>query len=91
MGMERGKLLTPPTATSPMRGAAPVETFTATHVDRHPTELADLRGARLVTATETPPLGREPHQDAHRRRQRKGALARFMRQDLFEFAPQSSS
>jgi putative DNA primase/helicase len=39
---------------------APIETFTATHVDRHPTEIADLRGARLVTATETeegPTLG----------------------------------
>ena len=32
---------------------APIETFTASHTDRHPTELADLRGARLVTANET--------------------------------------
>jgi putative DNA primase/helicase len=33
--------------------AAPIETFTASSSDRHPTELAGLRGARLVTATET--------------------------------------
>ena len=33
--------------------AAPIETFTASNGDRHPTDLASLRGARLVTATET--------------------------------------
>ena len=32
---------------------APIETFAASHGDRHPTELAMLRGARLVTAQET--------------------------------------
>ena len=32
---------------------APIETFTATTNEQHPTELARLRGARLVTATET--------------------------------------
>jgi len=32
---------------------APMETFTATNTDRHPTDLAGLFGARLVTATET--------------------------------------
>jgi putative DNA primase/helicase len=32
---------------------APIETFTASSGDRHPTDLAMLRGARLVTATET--------------------------------------
>jgi phage/plasmid-associated DNA primase len=32
--------------------AAPIETFTATNFDRHPAELAMLRGARLVAATE---------------------------------------
>ena len=30
-----------------------METFTASKFDRHPTELAMLRGARLVTASET--------------------------------------
>jgi putative DNA primase/helicase len=29
------------------------ETFAASKIDRHPTELADLQGARLVTASET--------------------------------------
>ena len=33
--------------------ATPIETFTESKSDRHPTELARLRGARLVTATET--------------------------------------
>lgn len=32
---------------------APMETFTASMNDRHPTELAGLQGARLVTASET--------------------------------------
>ena len=32
---------------------APIETFVASHTDRHPTDLAGLRGARLVTAIET--------------------------------------
>ena len=32
---------------------APMETFTVTHNDRHPTELAWLQGRRLVTAVET--------------------------------------
>ena len=32
---------------------APIETFTATNTDQHPTDLAMFRGARLVTATET--------------------------------------
>ena len=32
---------------------APIETFTAAKNDRHPTKLAALRGARLVTSVET--------------------------------------
>jgi putative DNA primase/helicase len=32
---------------------APMETFVATRSERHPTDLAGLRGARLVTAQET--------------------------------------
>ena len=34
-------------------GAAPMETFTAKSFDSHPTELAMLRGLRMVTASET--------------------------------------
>ena len=51
--------------------ATPIETFTESRNDRHPTELARLRGARLVTATETE-AGRHwaesPPQGANRRR-----------------------
>jgi putative DNA primase/helicase len=32
---------------------SPIETFTASSGDRHPTDLAGLRGARLVTSVET--------------------------------------
>ena len=32
---------------------APIETFVASNVERHPTDLASLRGARLVTSSET--------------------------------------
>lgn len=68
--------------------AAPIETFTACHGDRHPTDLAGLRGARLVTATET----EEGRRWAEARiKQLTGGdkiAARFMRQDFFEFTPQ---
>jgi putative DNA primase/helicase len=67
---------------------APIETFTASNVDRHPTDLAMLRGARLVTATET----EEGRQWAESRiKSLTGGdrvSARFMRQDFFEFMPQ---
>src|ERR1700678_3481047 len=67
---------------------APIETFTVTNGDRHPTELAMLRGARLVTATET----EEGRQWAEARvKQLTGGdrvPARFMRQDFFEYLPQ---
>ncbi|MBR0703133.1 hypothetical protein JQ599_24745 [Bradyrhizobium diazoefficiens] len=66
----------------------PIETFTASMSDRHPTELAGLMGARLVTATET----EEGRQWAESRlKQLTGGdpiSARFMRQDFFEFVPQ---
>ena len=32
---------------------AAMDTFTASHSDKHPTDLAMLRGARIVTASET--------------------------------------
>jgi len=64
-----------------------METFTASKGDRHPTELADLRGARLVTASET----EEGRNWAESRiKQLTGGdriSARFMRQDFFEFQP----
>jgi putative DNA primase/helicase len=66
---------------------APIETFTATNGERHPTDLAGLRGARLVSATET----EEGRRWAESRiKQLTGGdviSARFMRQDFFEFLP----
>jgi putative DNA primase/helicase len=68
--------------------AAPMETFIASNSDRHPTDLAMLRGARLVTASETED-GRAWAES--RIKQMTGGdkiSARFMRQDFFEFMPQ---
>ncbi len=67
---------------------APMDTFTETAGAQHPTDLAMLRGARLVTATET--------EDGRRWAAAKIKVltggdriaARFMRQDFFEFVPQ---
>ena len=67
--------------------ATPIETFTETKSDRHPTELARLRGARLVTATETE-AGR--HWAESRLKELTGGEripARFMHKDFFEFLP----
>jgi putative DNA primase/helicase len=67
---------------------APMETFAAGGSPGHPTELAMLRGARLVTASETEE-GR--HWAESRIKQLTGGdmvSARFMRQDFFEFRPQ---
>jgi putative DNA primase/helicase len=66
---------------------APIETFTAANSERHPTDLAGLRGARLVSASET----EEGRRWAESRiKQLTGGdviSARFMRQDFFEFLP----
>ena len=66
---------------------APIETFVASNSDRHPTDLAGLRGARLVTANET----EEGRRWAKARiKQLTGGdpiPARFMRQDFFEYRP----
>jgi putative DNA primase/helicase len=64
-----------------------IETFTASKTERHPTDLAGLRGARLVTAIET----EEGRQWAESKiKSLTGGdriAARFMRQDFFEFTP----
>ena len=67
---------------------APIDTFTVSMGDRHPTELADLVGARLVTAIETE-QGRA-WAEARIKMLTGGdrVKARFMRQDFFEFRPQ---
>ena len=65
-----------------------METFTASNTDRHPTELAALRGARLVTATETEEGRRWAESRIKQLTGGDPIAARFMRQDLFEFVPQ---
>jgi putative DNA primase/helicase len=68
-------------------GVAPIEALTESRTERHPTELAMLRGRRLVTAVET-------EQGKNWAEGRIKALtggdriaARFMRQDYFDFQP----
>src|SRR5438045_600946 len=67
---------------------APMETFTATQGDRHPTELAGLMGARLVTAQETEQGRRWAESKIKSMTGGDPIAARFMRQDFFEFVPQ---
>jgi putative DNA primase/helicase len=66
---------------------AAMETFTSSPTDRHPTDLAMLRAARLVSATET----EEGRAWAESRiKQMTGGdpiSARFMRQDFFTYKP----
>ncbi len=65
-----------------------MDTFTASGNDRHPTDLAMLKGARLVSVSET----EEGRAWAESRiKQLTGGdkiSARFMRQDFFEYLPQ---
>jgi putative DNA primase/helicase len=67
---------------------APIETFTASNGDRHPTELAMLRGARLVTAQETEEGRRWAESRIKMLTGGDVVSARFMRGDFFEFQPQ---
>jgi putative DNA primase/helicase len=67
---------------------APIETFTASSGDRHPTDLAMLRGARLVTATETEEGRRWAEAKIKTLTGGDVVSARFMRQDFFEYLPQ---
>nr|WP_283842044.1 phage/plasmid primase, P4 family [Bradyrhizobium sp. KB893862 SZCCT0404] len=65
-----------------------METFTASSSDKHPTDLAMLHGARMVTASETE-AGRAWAEA--RIKQMTGGdriSARFMRQDFFTYMPQ---
>jgi len=67
---------------------APIETFTASNTDRHPTDLAGLRGARLVTAIETEEGRRWAESRIKALTGGDKVAARFMRQDFFEYTPQ---
>jgi putative DNA primase/helicase len=66
---------------------APIETFTVSNNDRHPTDLAGLRGARLVTATETEEGRRWAEAKIKQLTGGDMVSARFMRQDFFEYRP----
>ena len=67
---------------------APIETFTASNHDRHPTELAALQGARIVTAVETEEGRRWAESRIKALTGGDRISARFMRQDFFEYTPQ---
>jgi putative DNA primase/helicase len=66
---------------------SPIETFTASATDRHPTDLAGLRGARLVTSVETEEGRRWAESKIKSLTGGDRIAARFMRQDFFEFTP----
>lgn len=67
---------------------ANIETFVASANDRHPTELADLRGARLVTCGETDEGQRWAEARIKMLTGGDPVKARFMRQDFFTYIPQ---
>ncbi|MBI5243390.1 MAG: hypothetical protein HY922_06835 [Elusimicrobia bacterium] len=67
---------------------APMDAFMETRGERHPTDLAKLRGARLVIATE---VGQGRRWDEAKIKALTGGdtiSARFMRQDFFDYKPQ---
>ena len=66
---------------------AGIETFTASGSDRHPTDLAMLRGARLVTAQETEEGRRWAESRIKAMTGGDPITARFMRQDFFTYSP----
>ena len=66
---------------------APMETFTAAKNERHPTDLAMLQGARMVSAAETEE-GRAWAESRIKALTGGDEIsARFMRQDFFTFRP----
>ena len=67
---------------------APIDMFMATTGDRHPTDMAGLRGARLVAAIETEQGRRWAESKLKALTGGDKITARFMRQDFFEFTPQ---
>jgi putative DNA primase/helicase len=66
---------------------AAIETFTASQSEHHPTDLAGLRAARLVTANETAEGRRWAESKIKLLTGGDKITARFMRQDFFEFVP----
>jgi putative DNA primase/helicase len=66
---------------------ADMGTFIATNNERHPTDLAKLRGARLVVAQETQKGRRWDETKIKALTGGDRITARFMRQDFFDFDP----
>ncbi len=68
---------------------APIEAFTITNKSetQHPTDVAGLQGARLVTAVETEDGRRWAESKIRALTGGDPIAARFMRQDFFEFVP----
>jgi len=67
---------------------APMDTFMESRTDRHPTDMAGLRGARFVAAIETEQGKRWAESKLKNLTGGDKISARFMRQDFFEFFPQ---
>jgi putative DNA primase/helicase len=67
---------------------APIGTFLDTREEQHPTDLAGLCGARLVTAVETEDGRRWAEAKIKTLTGGDRIAARFMRQDFFEYLPQ---
>ena len=67
---------------------APMDTFVASRTDRHPTDLAMLRGARLVAVSETEEGRTWAESKIKQLTGGDRVTARFMRQDFFSFVPQ---
>lgn len=67
---------------------APASAFTASAVEQHPTDLAGLRGARFVTAIETEDGKWWAESKIKSLTGGDRIVARFMRQDFFEYQPQ---
>ncbi len=68
--------------------AAGDEVFTQTHNDRHSTEIARLKGARMVLVAEVEEGKRWAEAKLKKMTGGDTLTARFMRQDDFEFKPQ---
>jgi putative DNA primase/helicase len=66
---------------------APMEAFIATQGERHPTDLAGLRGARLVASQETEEGRRWAESKIKALTGGDPITARFMRQDFFTYQP----
>lgn len=67
---------------------APMDTFMESRNDRHPTDLAGLRGARFVSSIETEQGRRWNESKVKAITGGDKVSARFMRQDFFEYVPQ---